>query len=67
MLWLGLTTSDLKGDRQWLQAVLIHSSIRLTKGDMSKIKMIENGDVRNFAISRADEVAKHYGWRGGLQ
>ena len=24
--------------------------------------MIENGDLRNFAISRADDVAKMYGW-----
>ena len=25
--------------------------------------MIENGDLRNFAISQADEVAKVSGWR----
>jgi hypothetical protein len=25
--------------------------------------LIASGDVRNFAISRADEVAKLHGWR----
>ena len=46
-----------------LRNVKLTSIARLTKGDMSKIKMISNEDVRNFAISRADEVAQLYGWR----
>jgi len=46
-----------------LRNVKLTSIVRLTKGDMSKIKMISNEDVRNFAISRADEVAQLYGWR----
>ena len=41
--------------------VTLTSITRLGKGVVGHY--IENDDVRNFAISRADEVAKRYGWR----
>jgi hypothetical protein len=47
-----------------LYNVTLTSIARLSKGNSHLSRhMIENDDVRNFAISRADEVAKHYGWR----
>jgi hypothetical protein len=37
---------------------------RLTRGNSWLSRhMIENDDLRNFAISRADDVAKAFGWR----
>jgi hypothetical protein len=37
---------------------------RLSKGNSWLSRhMIENDDLRNFAISRADDVAKAFGWR----
>ena len=37
---------------------------RLSKGNEKlSAHLISNGDIRNFAISKADEVAKLHGWR----
>lgn len=37
---------------------------RMPKG--GKLVTIDNNDVRNFAFSRADELAKTFGWRFDL-
>jgi hypothetical protein len=47
-----------------LRNVKLTSISRLAKNSSWLSRhMIENGDLRNFAISQADEVGKLYGWR----
>jgi hypothetical protein len=47
-----------------LRNVKLTSITRLGKGTESYSRhLIQNDDMRNFSISRADEVAKVYGWR----
>ena len=49
-----------------LYNVKLTSITRLNKGNTPG-KLIDNDDVRNFAISRADELAKLHGWRQQVQ
>jgi len=47
-----------------LRNVKLTSITRLSRNTETYSRhLIENDDVRNFAISRSDEVAKLYGWR----
>jgi hypothetical protein len=47
-----------------LRNVKLTSISRLAKNSSWLSRhMIENRDLRNFAISQADEVGKLYGWR----